>query len=293
MTLAAILAGTRPAVGRQSLGADRALAAEVQVALRRVGLLDGAPDGRFGPVSNWALDAFLSRLGLAEKGITATVAHALATSEPWPLRPGKDLAGRVVRAMLARGHEFCRHPGCVNIAYVEGMDPDGRLNGNPPDRFNDLRMAITCDADGVPRATAWDGTTEPGRYYVENPMVPEGAARIAFGQYKSWGVGTHPDGKGGGHEALVQVDAITVFRDLDRDFRRAGDKAFTGLFGVNQHWGYDLPPGEVRNASAGCLVGRTRKGHMQFMAMVKADARFLASRSYRFQTAVLDGKLVA
>ena len=44
---------------------------------------------------------------------------------------------------------------------------------------------------------------------------------------------------------------------------------------------------DVRNASAGCLVGRTKAGHREFMAVVKEDARFQVSRGYRFMTAVL------
>ncbi|NJP21759.1 MAG: hypothetical protein HC763_25245, partial [Hydrococcus sp. CRU_1_1] len=40
-------------------------------------------------------------------------------------------------------------------------------------------------------------------------------------------------------------------------------------------WGYDLPVGNIGSSSAGCLVGRTRKGHREFMSLVKSD------RSYR------------
>lgn len=287
MTLAAIAAGSRPAVPRQALSSDRALATEVQAALGRLGLLDGTPDGRFGQVSNWALDAFLAARLSGGEGLDAAVATALRDGAPWPLAPGADLAGRVMRAMLAKGYEIARHPDCVNIVYVEGLNPDGTANGNLPNRFNDLRMVIQCDAQGVPRAEAWDGTTEPGKVFTNKPLDAKGAARIAFGQYKSWGVGMHPSSGDQQHEALVQVDEITVHRDLNQDFKRDGDKTFTGMFGVNQHWGFDLPPDDVRNASAGCLVGRTKNGHRAFMKRVKSDARFAVSSGYRFQTAVL------
>jgi hypothetical protein len=59
------------------------------------------------------------------------------------------------------------------------------------------------------------------------------------------------------------------------------------MFGINQHWGYDLPPDNVSNASAGCLVGRTKTGHRAYMQRVKSDARFAVSHSYRFQTTIL------
>jgi hypothetical protein len=100
-------------------------------------------------------------------------------------------------------------------------------------------------------------------------------------------VGTHNAGKASGHEALVQTDAITVHRDLNRDFQRWGDATLTGLFGVNQHCGYDMKKSDIGRASAGCLVGRTRAGHAAFMKLCKSDPRYLANHSYRFMTAIL------
>ena len=88
------------------------------------------------------------------------------------------------------------------------------------------------------------------------------------------------------HEALVQTGGeVTVCRDLNKDGQRTGDKRQTGEFGINQHWGYDLP--EVEKASAGCLVGQSKDGHRQFMALVKSDPRYQANRKYVFATAVL------
>ena len=88
------------------------------------------------------------------------------------------------------------------------------------------------------------------------------------------------------HEALVQTGGeVTVCRDLNKDGQRAGDKRETGDFGINQHWGYDQQ--EVDKASAGCLVGQSKDGHRQFMALVKSDPRYQANRKYVFATAVL------
>ncbi|MFN8642654.1 MAG: hypothetical protein U0802_13755 [Candidatus Binatia bacterium] len=58
-------------------------------------------------------------------------------------------------------------------------------------------------------------------------MDPEGAARIAFGQYKAWTVGLHHPGQPGEHEALVQVGTI-AYRDLSQDFSRNGDRTNVG-----------------------------------------------------------------
>ncbi|NJK50945.1 hypothetical protein HC931_25055 [Candidatus Gracilibacteria bacterium] len=57
----------------------------------------------------------------------------------------------------------------------------------------------------------------------------------------------------------------------------------------NLVWGYDLPVGNVGQASAGCLVGRTRKGHREFMSLVKSDRRYRENLSFVFPTAVIAG----
>jgi hypothetical protein len=86
----------------------------------------------------------------------------------------------------------------------------------------------------------------------------------------------------------VQVADVTVCRDANRDFKRDGDNKDTGLFGINQHWGYDLPRNDLGNSSAGCLVGRATAGHRDFMRLVKTDRRFrIAGGTYRFITTIL------
>ena len=96
------------------------------------------------------------------------------------------------------------------------------------------------------------------------------------------------------HEALVQVADITVFRDANRYYKRGGDETDVGLFGVNQHWGYDLPRHDLGNSSAGCLVGRSTAGDREFMRLVKSDARYIASNGdYRFLTTILPAEALA
>jgi len=296
VTLQEIAAGGR-AVALALVGADRALAIEIQDRLTQHGLLDPPPDGSFGPVSLWGIGQFLRRVGTPGKAaIDAEAAAALLGEEPaFPLRAPDSLAGRLVAAMHKAGHWLCRHPACVNLVYVEGMDEDGTANLDAPNAFNDLRVVLRVNRAGTPVIEAlWEATTEPGRHYtLIEKLDPRGAARIAFGQYKAWSVGTHMAGRPSGHEALVQTAPIRVFRDLNQDFERTGDQVFAGLFGVNQHWGFDLPRSDIGRASAGCLVGRTKAGHRAFMALCKADPRYSASHGYRFLTSILPAASVA
>lgn len=280
------------AIALALFGGQGALVRETQEALARYGYLDPPADGKWGRISNWAMGEFCSINNLdATEGFSKDVARALLSpKKPLPdIRPRGDWFDKVVAYMNRKGYSICRYPGCPNIVYLEGVDPDGTVNDDLPNVFNDLRVLFTIDPSGNAVTRVWDATSEPGRHWTVNPMNSGGAARIAFNQYKAWVVGTHMKGRASGHEALVQVEPVTVHRDLNRDFKRTNDKTDTGLFGINQHWGYDAPKDDLGNTSAGCLVGRTKSGHREFMAALKADPRFKAHSVYRFMAAVLPG----
>jgi lysozyme family protein len=257
---------------------------QLQDRLTAMGLLDPPSDGVVGSVTRWAARMAGITEELTDRNIDV-VMTVLEKKPALPLKPDDDLAGRIVRAAEQRGYWVARHKDCVNIFYIEGINEDGKPNANRPNEFNDLRVVIRCTAAGVPKiAGAWQATTEPSRYWTLRPMNPKGAARIAFGQWKSWAVGVH----NGSHEALVQTGPLTVWRDKNKDFSRLGDEQDNGLFGINQHWGYDLPRDDLGRSSAGCLVGRMKKGHREFMELIKTDARYKAAGgSYKFMTTIM------
>jgi peptidoglycan hydrolase-like protein with peptidoglycan-binding domain len=276
-----------------ALGADHELVGQIQQLLTTHGYLDPPADGKFGPVSHWALAAFARRNQLStDDGLTSGLARSLLDTAHQPL-PQIKASGvwfdKVLSYMKAKEYWICRHPDAVNICYLEGANADGTLNNNKNNVFNDLRIVFWIAEDGTAKTQMWEGTTEPGLYWTVHPMDPKGAARIAFDQYKAWIVGTHHAGKPSAHEALVQVEPILVYRDLNQDFKRQGDQTYRGLFAINQHWGYDAPKNDLGTTSAGCLVGRTKSGHREFMKIVKSDSRHLASPAYRFVTAVMPG----
>lgn len=280
-----------------TLSDDKELSRDIQKQLSRLGILDPPPDGDFGPASLQAGRQFVRLVaGDTMPTLDFRLAQQLVDADPatlLPVTPGRNLAGAVWQAMEAKKYWLARVPGYVNIVYIEGANRDGSPNPNRPNQFNDLRLAMTVQ-DGAPALLGlWEATTEPGKFFTENPMNPKGAARIALGQFKAWVVGTHGSA-GGAHEALVQRSVIQVHRDLNRDFRRDNDAVDTGSsFAVNQHWGFDMPVEDIGKASAGCLVGRTKEGHRKFMALIKEDPRFKASNGYRFMAAVLTAQDLA
>jgi hypothetical protein len=257
----------------------------IQTVLIRCGYLDPPADGAFGPVTKWALRAFAQRAGVTPgEVITPELKSALEQATPLPLEPANDLAGRIVKAMQKNNYWIARHPDCVNIAYIEGMDPNGSSNDNRNNVFNDLRLAFGVQDGGAPVIVGmWEATTEPSRKYTLTPMNPGGAFHIKFGQYKAWIKGWYHT-----HDALIQAGEIEGYRDPHKTFKRDFNYPVHGSnFGVHHHWGYDLPHNNMGNSSAGCLVGRSTDGHRKFMSVVLGDARYRANPTYRFMAAIM------
>lgn len=194
---------------------------------------------------------------------------------------------KIISYMEAKKYQIFKGKDELNIIYVEGMNPDFSLNSDKPNYFNDIRLVIGFEDNKPLVLGVWEATTEPGFYYTDNPMNPDGAARIAFGQYKAWQVGIH--GVSEPHEALVQVAPVKVHRDYNRDMIRTGDRIDKGIFGINQHHGSNHPVDDIYTASAGCLVGRTRQGHKEFMKLIKTDCRYKTNPDFIFTTTIIPG----
>lgn len=284
------IAGGAAAVPLALLGADAELAGDVQAQLCRAGLLEPPVDRLFGPVSHWALAEFLQHWGLAGADqVDLPVASALLQADAaFAMVPGQDFAGDVVRAMEAAGHWVCRHPKALNIVYVEDMGLDGSPIADAQAPFKDARLLLRVGEGGRPEiAGAWECSIGPGRCGAQDLAAGHsGAMRIAQGQFKAWSVGLYQNGPP--YEALVQTDKLAV----RRDHRIAGDLVYTGMFGIAQHWAGEGAAGDGGPGGAAGLVGRTRSGHREFMAMVRSDPRYAASRSYRFLTTILPAQAV-
>ncbi|NEP03282.1 MAG: hypothetical protein F6K58_32520, partial [Symploca sp. SIO2E9] len=198
-----------------------------------------------------------------------------------------DLAKKIVAYSEKKLYLLYEGVGEKNIIYVEGMNLDGTLNDNRLNVWNDLRIVLEI-FDGSPKITGiWEATTTPGRHYTNNPMNPKGAAIIKPGQYWSWKVGTH--GTKDLHEGLIQKRSITVYRDKNKNGKIDNTNYEIGMFHINQHWGYDYPQDNIGKGSAGCLAGRTRQGHREFMKLIKQDPRYQNNQDFTFGATIIPG----
>lgn len=292
--------------GIEAIAADEELATHIQEVLIWLKFLDPPADGKFGPISSNALIEFQDAMKSSEpavaeeRGFLGLVTAKLLIETPPSVVPKPEvdltknnLEARIIRYMLKMNYRVSVGPQRYNIVYVEGMDADGSLNSDAPNHFNDRRLVIEIPNEVPILRQNWEGTTEPGTAYTLNPMKGRakefGAARIAFGQYKAWKVGTHWGSGAEPHEALEQVSPVSVYRDKNKDFIRKGDFLDTGMFDINQHYGFDYPRNDIGYAGAGCLVGRTRQGHRDFMALIKQDKRYQLNKEYRFVTTIIPG----
>jgi hypothetical protein len=290
-------------IGTEAIAADKELSTQIQTLLVGLKLLSSPADGKFGPVSTAALLEFQSifkdTLSIEQGFLGKATAEklieiSLSDIEKLVTRnvdaSKKDLAARVIQYMLSKRYEVFTGEQQYNIVYIEGMNSDGILNDDAPNTFDDLRTVIEIVSRVPILVGYWQGTTEPGIHYTMNPVNQRGAARIAFGQYKAWQVGTHFGSGSDPHEALVQVGNITVHRDRNQDFVRTGDYLDTSdSFGLNQHWGFDLPSNDIGFSGSGSLIGRRREGHREFMGIIKKDQRYLLNNDYTFVTTIIPG----
>lgn len=271
---------------------DRELTTQIQIRLITLRLLDPVADGNFGEQTRTALKDFQVLMGLPYDGnLNLLVAESLIeTKQAVPLKLGSDLASRIIRYFQLKNYYFPVGSKRYSIVYVEGINPDGKLNDDSPNVFNDIRCVIEIP-DGVPRFAGgpWVATTEAGRHYTEKPMNKSGCARIQFGQYpKAWTISVHGSGSGA-HKALVQCGPITVCRDFDKNNSRIGDRTQTGIFGCNQHHSYGQPKNNIGRASAGCAVGLVIEEHFDFMDLISQDRRYLVSNDYKFGSTFIPG----
>jgi hypothetical protein len=149
-------------------------------------------------------------------------------------------------------------------------------------KFDDF-ITVSYLIDGEEFYHEFRATCDPGLYWMENLINPDGTAILVPGQY----LGSHQIGMHRGqYEALIQVNPVKVFRDNNRDQRYDMDpnRIKEGIFGINIHRATKWQ-GAVSNSidkwSAGCQVLPGNDDFTLFMQLCN-NARDIWGNSFTY-----------
>jgi hypothetical protein len=168
-----------------------------------------------------------------------------------------------VKSILRRkGFRVFTRPYELNIVGI-------RSKNTHSNRFDDEIHAFYKTSPLKWNYHVYKATTDPGTFWLENPMEAKGTAILAQGQYAdAYAIGLHR----GEYPALVQVKPVTILRDYDRnavlDFLNG--KKDTGEFGINIHRASAIGKTKyIDKYSAGCQVFENAEYFKQFMALTE------------------------
>jgi hypothetical protein len=134
------------------------------------------------------------------------------------------------------------HVKCIGIRGA--FDPHGNQLGVYDDDF------VLSISDKV---TEWKGSTDPGQYYLQHPLNPQGCAQLKEGIH-FFKVGIHQSK----FPAFVQAESFHVSR---LDSKGKVEAVEFGEFGIHLHSG---GPGlNVDRFSAGCQVIQSPEGYFK------------------------------
>lgn len=145
-----------------------------------------------------------------------------------------------------------------------------RANSNVPNVFDD-EIHVFTNISKTKRAKwaymVFKATTDPGTYWLKNPMSVQGTAILNPGQYiDAYQIGMHRSK----YKALVQRGKVSVTRDYNRnailDFNNG--RVITGLYGINIHRASKTGDTyKVDKYSAGCQVFKNGQDFDFFMKL--------------------------
>ncbi len=152
-----------------------------------------------------------------------------------------------------------------------------RANTETPNAFDDeLHVFTNVSTNGKPNWAylVFKITTDPGTYWLRNPLNPQGTAILKAGQY----VDTYKiDKHRGKYYALCQrLNKVTVIRDYDRDaildFNNGREQS--GMFGINIHRAKKIGETyQIDKFSAGCQVFKNASDFDFFMKLCEVHKK--------------------
>jgi hypothetical protein len=151
----------------------------------------------------------------------------------------------IIKQLKNKEYKIFTKPFELNIIGI-------RNNKIIPNTFNDTINIFYTDDKGVIQFHSFLATTNPGNFWLQNPMNKNGTAILKPNQYlNTYAIGLHRNK----YQALIQQKPVTVFRDNDKNLVLNLGKTETGLFGVNIHHAAAIGTTKtVDKYSAGCQV---------------------------------------
>jgi len=166
----------------------------------------------------------------------------------------------VLRILKNRNYKVYSKPYQLNIVGI-------RSSSTLSNRFDDRLLVFYKNPRFGWNFFAFAITTDPGTYWLKNPLNVDGTAILKEGQYvDAYSLGLHK----GQYKALVQAKPVTVIRDYDRnaylDFFNGNER--TGYFGINIHRAIASGiTSQVGKWSAGCQVFKNAEDFSKFLAL--------------------------
>lgn len=164
----------------------------------------------------------------------------------------------------------------INIFGIRNSDP----NSNSFDDTVGILYRMSQNSWAVYQYPA---TTDPGLFYREHPINPNGTAIIIPGNYIDvYKVGLHE-----GYEAMEQISAISYIRDnnknkvLDFLYKLATFKIFKEIGKTNIHHA-GVNSTQVDNWSAGCQVLAKLSDFIDFMNIVKSSIQYKTTNKFSY-----------
>ena len=176
---------------------------------------------------------------------------------------------QITEAMRKKGYSFFeKRDYNLNIIGIRNVSQE-------IDNLFDDTLFLAYKVDDRFNVQQFDMTTQPGAYYMKNPMNKLGTAILAPGQYKgAYTIGLHQ----GKYEALRQSGLLKIYRDSDRDTVYDYENLTDSINdGINIHKAGRASK-KIDNWSAGCQVLAYSADFDILMSLAKRSAKLYVDK---------------